>query len=343
MEEKEGTALSGIVFDAGLLEKFLGTLGQAPPDRADLLGLLRDQAEAGRRKARRVITDAVVNTMAEQPAAQRLALLTAVLIAVQAGTWDDPLGEQGWVRVVCMALENLDRDDIPDRLSPQVASWAALATYLMHEHRPTTGRVAETFSYENAVRAVSHLFPDADARLVADYAGPLTNKNGSPVDPDAVLYVIEVIVQDDPLATAIDALDAAHPDWQVHKHNDALLHVDGGFRNTFLPAAEAVDAIPDTARPVAAYATGATEGWTIAIRCDGTLIHVERSPQGGLTWQQYKLGSLTSPTGLARDPERRNRARVNHGRQDQHFPAAIEALTATGFGLSDPPTECPPD
>ena len=32
-------------------------------------------------------------------------------------------------------------------------------------------------------------------------------------------------------------------------------------------------------------------GWTIAIRCDGTLIHVERDPQGGLTWQQYRLGT----------------------------------------------------
>ena len=343
MEEKVAAAPGGIVFDAGLLEKFLAPLGQAPSDRADLLELLRDQAEAGRRKARRLLTDAVAATMAEQPAARRLALLTAVLIAVAAGTWDDPLGEQGWIRVVCTALESLDQDDIPDALSAQVASWAALATYLMHEHRPATGRVAETLSYEKAARAVSYLFPDADPRLVADYAGPLTNKNGSPVDPDAVLYVIEVIVQDDPLATAIDALDAAHPDWQVHKHNDALLHVDGGFRNTFLPAAEAVDAIPDTARPVAVYATGAAAGWTIAIRCDGSLIHVERSPQGGLTWQQYKLGGLTNPTGLARNPERRNRARVNHGRQDQHFPAAIEALTATGFGLSDPPTECPPD
>jgi hypothetical protein len=342
VEEKEGSAPGGTVFDAGLLDRFLGTLGQVPPDRADLLGLLRDQTEAGRRKARRLLTDAVANTMAEHPAAQRLALLTAVLLAMQAGTWDDPFGEQGWIRVVCAALEGLDRDDIPDRLSPQVASWAALATYLMHEHRPVTGRVAETLSYEKAARAVSHLFPDADARLVADYAGPITNKNGSPVDPDAVLYVIEVIVQDDPLATAIDALDATHPDWRVHKHNDVLLHVDGSFRNTFLPAAEAVDAIPDTARPVAVYATGAAAGWTIAIRCDGTLIHVERSPHGGITWQQYRLGSLTTPTGLARDPERRNRARVSHGRQDQHFPAAVEALTVTGFGLSDPPTDCPP-
>jgi hypothetical protein len=342
VEEEQGHAPDGIAIDASLLEKFLATPGQAPPDRADLLGVLRDQAEAGRRKARRSLADAVANAMPEYPAARRLALLTAVLIAVQAGTWDEPLGEQGWIRVVSKALESLDRDDIPDRLSPQVASWAALATYLMHQHRPTTGRVAETLSYEKAARAVSHLFPDADAGLVADYAGPFTNKNGSPVDADAVLYVIEVIVQDDPLATAVDALDGAHPDWQVHKHNDALLHVDGGFRNTFLPAAEAVDAIPEMARPVAVYATGAGVGWTIAIRCDGTLIHVERGPQGGVTWQQYRLGSLTSPTGLARDPERRTRARVNHGRQDQPFPAAIEALTATGFGLSDPPTECPP-
>jgi hypothetical protein len=72
-------------------------------------------------------------------------------------------------------------------------------------------------------------------------------------------------------------------------------------RNTFLLAAEALDAIPDAARMAAVFATGATEGWTIAIRYDGTLIHVEKNPQGARTWQQYRLGNLVTPTRVSRE------------------------------------------
>jgi hypothetical protein len=311
------------------------------PDEADL-ELFRGQTEAGRRRIRRLLTNAVTAAMPKHPAAQRLALLAAVLIAVQAGIWDSPLGERGWIAVLSTALENLDEDDIPDQLTAPLASWAALTAYLMHDHRPVTGRPAEALSYEKATRAVSHLFPSAEHQLITDYVEPFTNKNGYPVDPDAVLHVIEVIVQDDPLTQAIDALDARHPDWRAHKHNDAVLHVDGNVRNTFLLAAEALDAIPDTMRMAAVFATGITTGWTIAIRYDGTLIHVERDPQGGLTWQQYRLGNLVTPTRVSRERGLATRARIPNGPLGQHFPAAIEALTATGFGLSDQPSQCPP-
>jgi hypothetical protein len=310
-----------------------------PPDEAELF---RGQTEAGRRRIRRLLTSAVTAAMPEYPAAQRLALLTAVLIAVQAGIWDSPLGQRGWIAVLSTALENLDQDHIPDQLTVPLASWAALAAYLVHDHRPATGRPAEVLAYEKATRAVSHLFPAADHLLIADYAEPFTNKNGYPVDPDAVLHVIEVIVQDDPLTQAIDALEARHPDWRAHKHNDAVLHVDGNARNTFLLAAEALDAIPDTTRMAAVFATGTTEGWTIAIRYDGTLIHVEKNPQGGLTWQQYRLGNLVTPTRVSRERDLATRARIHNGPLGWHFPAAIEALTAAGFGLSDPPSQCPP-
>jgi hypothetical protein len=309
-----------------------------PFDEAELF---RGQTEAGRRKIRRLLASAVTAAMPKYPAAQRLALLTAVLIAVQADIWDSPLGGQGWIAVLSKALENLDGDQIPEQLTAPTASWAALAAYLMHDSLPTAGRPAEALSYEKATRTASHLFPAADHRLITDYAEPFANKNGYPVDPDAVLHVIEVIVQDDPLTQAIDALEARHPDWQAHKHNDAVLHVDGNARITFLLAAEALDAIPDTARMAAVFATGTTEGWTIAIRYNGTLIHVEKNSQGGLTWQQYRLGNLVSPTRVSRERDLATRARINNGPLGRHFPVAIEALTAVGFSLSDPPSRCP--
>lgn len=87
------------------------------PDEADL-ELFRGQTEAGRRRIRRLLTSAVTAAMPKYPAAQRLALLTAVLIAVQAGIWDSPLGEQGWIAVLSTALENLDEDRLGNLVTP---------------------------------------------------------------------------------------------------------------------------------------------------------------------------------------------------------------------------------
>ena len=281
--------------------------------------------------------------MPNLPAVHRLAIISLVLCAVQARAWYGPLGDQGWIRVLSEALENLDRDDIPERMSSRAASWAAIAIYLMHEYRPTTGRSAEALLYEKAAADVSHLLPDADTQLVADLAAPFTNKNGYPVDPDAVMYVISMVVQGDPLAEAIDILETNHPTWRAHKHNDRLLHVDGEFRATFSPATETLEAVPGTGA-AAVWATGLAASWTIAIRQDGTLIRIEKNPAGQVTWWQYSLGSFTSPTGIARDPELANRLRIRHGALREPFSAAIQALAAAGMDLSaDPPSDCPLD
>jgi hypothetical protein len=127
------------------------------------------------------------------------------------------------------------------------------------------------------------------------------------------------------------------------KHNNEVLHVDGEFRTTFSPAAETLEAVPGTG-VAAVWATGRTAGWTIAIRHDGTLIRVEKNPQGQMTWWHYSLGNLTSPTGIVRDPELANRARIRYGALKDPFPEAIQALAAAGMDLTaDPPSDCPPD
>lgn len=318
------------------LRTFAGTSESGLADPACRL------AEPERRRVRRHL-DAAVEHMPNLPAVHRLAVISLVLCTVEADVWDGPLGDQGWIRVVSRALENADRDDIPERMSSRAASWAAIAVYLLHEHRPTVGRPAEVLMYEEAAAGVSHLLPDADPQLVADFAGPFTNATGSPVDPDDVMHVIGMIVQGDPLAEAIDILGNNRPGWAAHKHNSRLLHVHGEFRATFPPAAEALDAVAGM-DGAAVWATGVTAGWTIAIRDAGTLIRIEKSPQGPVTWQHYRLGTLSSPTGIARDPELANRVRIRYGALGVPFPAALAALTAAGMDLSaDPPSDCPPE
>jgi hypothetical protein len=303
----------------------------------------RDLPEAERRRLRRLLTTQVRDetTLESRSAAERLAVLTQVLIGVESGIWDSPLGEDGWVRAASTSLEALSQAEISEALSTRVGSWAALAVYLMHEHRPATGHPAEAKWYEDAARAVAHLLVDADENLVANFCQPFTNANGNPVDPDAVMHVVELVVQGDPMWEAVDVLSRSRPGWRVHQHGATLLHVDVDSRSVVLPAAEALDAIPGDQR-AAVWATGLTAGWTIAIRDAGTLIRVDKDAQGHVTWHHFRLGPLISPVGIARDPGQASRARIPHQALNRPFDEAVRALLATGINFSaDPPSECP--
>lgn len=303
----------------------------------------RDLPEPERRRVRRQLTAQVTDQTRIQSlsAAERLALLTQVLTGAESRIWDSPLGEDGWIRMASTVLEALGQADVPEALSTRVGSWAALAVYLMHEHRPATGHPAEATWYEEAASAVAHLLVDADEDLVADFGQPFTNANGNPVDPEAVMHVVTLVVQGDPMWEAVDALSRSRPGWRVHQHNATLLHVDVDARSVVLPAAEALDAIPGDQR-AAVWATGLTAGWTIAIRDAGTLIRVDKDAQGHVTWHHFRLGPLTSPTGIARDPGQASRARIPHQPLNRPFDEALSALLATGINFSaDPPSECP--
>jgi len=292
-----------------------------------------------KRRIERALKDFVVSEP-RLPVVDRLAVISLVLCTVQAGIWDSALGDQGWIRTLGEAIEKLDQEDIPERISSQVASLAAVAIYFMHEYRSAPAeRDAASQQFEKAARQSAHLYPEADPELVADYAAPFTNKNGYPIDPDAVMHVIALIVQGDPLTEAVDVLETLHPAWRIHKHNDALLHVHGDFRGTFLPAAEALEAITSVDQ-AAVWATGNTADWTVASRREDTLIRVEKR-QNRITWRHYRLSNLITPSGIARNQELANLARIPHGPLNQAFPEARSMLAAIRFDPADPPSDCP--
>jgi hypothetical protein len=301
----------------------------------------RDLPGPERRKVRELLTSATGKQGASQPAIARLALLILVLCGAEAGVWEGAQGPDGWVSACAGAVTTLVRDDLPERLTAAAASWAALAMYLMHEHRPAGGRAPEAAAYEEARSAAARLLPGASASLVTNLAKPFTNGSGFPVDPDAVMHVTELVTQEDPLADAIDAIVSARHDWSVHRHGSRLLHVRSGGRGTFLNAAEALEKMPG-GTDAAVWATGTTPAWAIAVRFEGALIHVESDARGQLLWRHYRLGPLATPTALARNPELATRSRVNHGALKHPFPEAIRALVATGVDLSGgTPPDCP--
>jgi hypothetical protein len=337
----------GWLADADDAEATLGTamfrvaLGDLPASlTSSAFARARDLPGPERRKVRQLLTAATARQAAAQPAIARLAQLILVLFAAEAGIWDGPQGPDGWVSACAGAVRNLAGGRLPDRLAVAAASWAALAVYLMHEHRPAGGR-APAAAYEEARAAAAHLLPDASPALVAGLARPFTNGSGFPVDPDAVMHVTGLAAREDPLADAIDALASAKPDWSVHSHGDRLLHVQSGGRGTFLHAAEALERVP-AGTDAAVWATGNTPAWAIAARFDGALFHVESDSRGQLLWRHYRLGPLATPTALARNPELAARSRVNHGALKDPFPEAIQALLATGVDLSGgTPSDCP--
>jgi hypothetical protein len=294
-----------------------------------------------RRKVRQLLTAAAGKQAVSQPAIARLAQLILVLFGAEAGVWDGPQGPDGWVSACAGAVGNLVRGDLPDRLAAAAASWAALAIYLMHEHRPASGRAPEAAEYEEARAAAARLLPSASTALVAGLATPFTNRSGFPVDPDAVMHVTGLVTQEDPLADAIDALASARPDWSVHKHGDRLLHLQSGGRGTFPQAAEALERVPG-GTDAAVWATGTTPAWAIAVRFEGALFHVESDVRGQLLWRHYRLGPLATPTAMARNPELAARSRINHGALKNPFPEAIQALVAAGVDLAGgTPSDCP--
>ncbi len=328
------TSLGTVMFRLALGELPAGLAGSAFAPARSLPG-------PERRKVRRLLTAAAGKQAAPRPAIARLALLTLVLCGAEAGIWDGPKGPEGWVPVCAEAVMNLVRGDIPERLAAAAASWAALAVYLMREHRPAGGTSPEAAAYEEARAAAAPLLPGASAALVADLAAPFTNGSGFPVDPDAVMHVTQLAGQEDPLADAIDAMASARPDWSVHRHGGLLLHVQSGGRGTFLQAAETLERVPG-GTDAAVWATGSTPAWAIAVRFEGALIHVESDARGQLLWRHYRLGPLATPTALARNPELAARSRINHGALKNPFPEAIRALVATGVDLSGgTPSDCP--
>lgn len=296
------------------------------PDKSDL-------PESEKRRVRRVLTRLVGKNTAKLPAIGCLAVVQLLLCIIEARIWDAAVGEEGWFPLLGAGLLHVAEADIPEPLEKQAASLSALAMYLMHEYRPTSARTTEVLLYDEVAKKTAYLYSGVDASLLADYAGPFSNANGYPVDPDAAMHVVSMIVQGDPLIEAIDVLEARHPSWQVDKAAEAQLLIRGDFRSPFIAAAEGLDIIHGL-DPAAVRAWADSGDWAIAARQSDDLIRVE-SRNGNLTWRHYRLSSLISPSGIARDQELANRVRVSHGAFSNNFSEARQILAATKVDLND--------
>lgn len=295
-------------------------------------------SEQDRRRIRRRLGRAAHREAPDTAAIDRLAIGGLILIAIEWQIWDRFDGEDGWVEVLAALLSVLDDGAVPTDLEANVASFAAVAIYLIRDHVPASGRTREAVRFEAAAAATAHLYPAAVVELVANHAAGVHNSRGFPVDPDEVMRVVAMVVQDDPLADAIEALGMRHSDWKVHRHSGQVLHIHGSFRTPFYAAAEALETA-DQVDVLAVWATSVHGSWALAVRSGKDLFHVERT-RGHTIWRHFRLNSLATATRISRDSELASRLRVQHGPLTRPIPEAVAVFLSAGLNVLDAAPAC---
>lgn len=216
---------------------------------------------------------------------QRMLVVRLALWTVAAGAW--PPANTDWLPLLSRAVRALDRNDLPERIEPQVGSLAAVALAVLRSHAPRYEITPETLAFNKASQAVGHLLPAVDPAYVTEYTALLDTAFGPAVDQTAVLDIASDIVQNDPLADAVWSLTEKGRD--VHRHGRLLLHITGRFSNPALVALEAVGAAED-APLVGAWANSGSDSgegaWALVVwrRPDLIVVDARRpTPSGGTT------------------------------------------------------------
>lgn len=210
--------------------------------------------------------------------------------------------------LLSQAVRALNRNDLPERIEPQVGSLAAVALAVLRSHAPRYEITPETIAFNEASQAVDRLLPAVDSAYVTEYTTLLDTAFGPAVDPAAVLDVASDVVQNDPLADAVWSL--AEKGRDVHRHGRLLLHVTGRFSNPALVALEAVGAAEDASLVGAWADSGSDSGegaWALVVwrRPDLIVIdaHAADSPLAALPAHR---------TGRPQSPRRTARLRIRH-------------------------------
>ncbi|WP_328937465.1 hypothetical protein OG288_12480 [Streptomyces tauricus] len=299
---------------------------------------LRQADQEVRRRYRRWV-ERLVALAPQLGPPERMLVVRLTLWTVAAGAW--PPAHTDWVPLLSRAVRALNRNDLPERIEPQVGSLAAVALAVLRSHAPRYEITPETLAFNEASQAVDRLLPAVDSAYVTEYTALLDTAFGPAVDPAAVLDVASDVVQDDPLADAVWSL--AEKGRDVHRHGRLLLHVTGRFSNPALVALEAVGAAED-APLVGAWAdSGSDSGggaWALVVWRRPDLIVVDARRPIPL-WRHYRLTGLVGPRALAAQRGFESAASVPHGPRNQPFELAHQVLSDLGLVGPKPP-QCEP-
>lgn len=290
-----------------------------------------------RRRIQRLLGHYVRQDAQRFPAIDRLAIVGVLLFATQRDVWTDSQGGGGWIPLLADALCTLDRldasgaTDIPESLFESFGSLAAVGAFLLSEQTLRRTHTDSVSHWNRAVAGVSHLLSAATWQQVSIYAAEMRGPNRPPIDPDDVLRVAELIVQNDPILDAVELIEALHPAWRIHRHASRVLHVEAeGSRNPGMIAAEVMDGLSVSADPVVVRATGSQGIWAVLVRDAEMLTAITVSRSGRPWWQPYRLTDRMSAKLLVSGGEGTERSRVRNIPLTAPYPPAVAALRAAG-------------
>ncbi|WP_432253198.1 hypothetical protein [Streptomyces sp. HNM1019] len=264
---------------------------------------------------------------------ERMLVVRLTLWTVAAGAW--PPAHTDWLPLLSRAVRALNRNDLPERIEPQVGSLAAVALAVLRSHAPRYEITPETLAFNEASQAVGHLLPAVDSAYVTEYTALLDAAFGPSVNQAAVLDVASDVVQDDPLTDAVWTLTEKNRD--VHRHGKSLLHVTGRFSNPALVALEAVGAAEDAPLVGAWAGSDSGEGaWALVIWRRPDLIVVDARRPTPL-WRHHRLTGLVGPRALAAQRSFESASSVPHGPRNQPFELASQVLSDLSLAGPRPP------
>jgi hypothetical protein len=265
---------------------------------------------------------------------ERMLVTRLLLWTAAAGAWDHDDGT--WVSLLAESLVALGSADLPAEVEPQLASLAAVGLSVLRSQTPRYTHTEETFAYQTAAESVAHLLPAATLEYTDEYCQLLDAEFGSAVDPEIVQLHAAEVVQADPVADAVWALEEHGRD--VHRHGNHLLHVTGRFGNPLLAALEAIGAAQQ-ADLVGAWATSNTGKWALCLWRKPDLITIDARGPIPL-WRHYQLAGLITPNGLAVQKSFEGAQTIRHVPFAQPFPEATMLLDQLGLTSPEPPDDC---
>ncbi|NEW71999.1 hypothetical protein [Streptomyces rhizosphaericus] len=293
---------------------------------------LRQTDQEVRRKYRRWV-ERLVAIAPDLDPPERMLVVRLTLWTVAAGAW--PPAHTDWLPLLSRAVRALNRNDLPERIEPQVGSLAAVALAVLRSHAPRYEITPETLAFNEASQAVGHLLPAVDSAYVTEYTALLDAAFGPSVNQAAVLDVASDVVQDDPLTDAVWTLTEKNRD--VHRHGKSLLHVTGRFSNPALVALEAVGAAEDAPLVGAWAGSDSGEGaWALVIWRRPDLIVVDARRPTPL-WRHHRLTGLVGPRALAAQRSFESASSVPHGPRNQPFELASQVLSDLSLAGPRPP------
>jgi hypothetical protein len=285
-------------------------------------GLSEEQKRRLRAWARKLVaTGDVIATV------DRLLPVRMMFHLIALDVWDD----DAWFPLLADLLVGFEDVGQPlPEAEAQVASIAAVGLAMLRLSVPSYDQGSpNALRYVAVTRAVEHLLPAMEDRLVAEYSSGLRTAFGVVLEPSAVQAVAEQVVQADPIHDALYALEEqGRP---AHTDHPAVIHMLGDVTSPTFTALAAIAAAQTTR--VAAWAHSTRRDWVLLVWQEPDLYCIQ--PQRDLvTWTHYRCNQRITPRAIlaARDFALANR--VRRGATMNPIPEAAAILQDMGVDIT---------